>query len=108
MEVDPDAVVTAVESCPLVARMSGGLVGEVATYLPGRRVGGVRLSDEEVEVHVVAKWGPSLPAVADAVHQAVRPVAGGRRTSVFVEDIELPEEGQAGSSEQGADGASGP
>lgn len=72
--------------------MSGGLVGEVATYLPGREVVGVRVRGEEVEVHVVARWGRPLTEVADTVHQAVRPVTGGLRTSVFVEDVDLPGE----------------
>lgn len=101
MEVDPEAVVAAALSCPEVARLSGGLVGEVATYLPGRQVAGVRLTDEELEVHIVARWGPPLPEVADAVRQAVAPVAGGRRTSVFVEDIELPTEDPAAPEEGG-------
>ncbi len=105
MEVDPEAVVTAALSCPEVARLSGGLVGEVATYLPGRQVAGVRLTDEEVEVHIVARWGRPLPEVADAVHEAVRPVTGGRRTAVFVEDIELPAAGSVPPEEGGGDAA---
>ncbi len=107
MEVDPDAVVAAALSCPEVARMSGGLVGEVATYLPGRRVVGVRVRDEEVEVHIVARWGRPLTEVADAVHQAVRPVSGGRRSSVFVEDIDSPPQ-KTGAVEEGGGGAVAP
>ena len=104
MEVDPEAVATAALSCPEVAGMSGGLVGEVATYLPGRQVTGVRLTDEEVEVHIVARWGRPLPEVADAVRRAVGAVAGGLRTSVFVEDIELPSESSGSPGEGGAGG----
>ncbi len=91
-QVDPDAVSTAALSCPQVARLSGGFAGEVATYLPGRRVSGVRLTDDEVEIHIVSRWGLNLPEVADAVREAVRPVAGGLRVSVYVEDIEVPDE----------------
>ncbi len=113
MPVEPDAVVAAALSCPHVAGMSGGLAGEVATYLPGRQVAGVRLTEDEVEVHIVARWGPSLPEVADAVRDAVNPVAGGLRTSVYVEDIEVPEDlgapgEQVGRVEQGAGGGTGP
>ena len=54
--VDPEAVASAALACPSVAGMSGGAIGEVASYLPGRRVTGVRVKDGEVEVHVVARW----------------------------------------------------
>lgn len=108
MEVDPGAVAAAAESCPEVARVSGGLVGEVATYLPGRRVTGVRLTPEGLEVHVVARWGPTMPEVGEAVRRAVAPMAGGLPTSVFVEDVEVPEPLDPGSSSQGAGGAPGP
>jgi len=88
--VDPDAVAEAALSCPQVARMSGGLVGEVATYLPGRSVAGVRVTDDEVEVHIVARWSEDLPKVADTVRRAVKPHTGALPTSVYVEDIEVP------------------
>ncbi len=92
MPVDPDAVSAAALSCPEVAGLSGGLVGEVATYLPGRSVAGVRITDDEVEIHIVARWCANLPEVADAVRRAVKPVTGGLRVSVYVEDIEVPDE----------------
>lgn len=91
--VDPDAVVRAVLARPHVARMSGGLVGEVACYLPGRQVPGVRMTDEELQVHIVAAWGPPLPEVADDVRAAVAPLSPGLPVSVFVDDVELPAEG---------------
>ncbi len=99
--IDPDAVSTAALSCPQVAGLSGGVVGEVATYLPGRSVAGVRLTEDEVEIHIVARWGANLPEVADAVRRAVEPVTGNLRTSVYVEDIEVPDEPGV-LSEQGA------
>lgn len=102
-QVDPDAVSAAALSCPEVAGLSGGLVGEVATYLPGRSVSGVRITDQEVEIHIVARWGDNLPAVAEAVRRAVKPVTGGLRASVYVEDIEVPGEADA-LAEQGAAG----
>lgn len=90
---DLDAVAGAAAGCPLVAGMSGGRFGEIATYLPGRRLVGVRLQGEELELHVVARWGTPLPEVADAVRRAVAPVAGGRPVTVYIEDIEVPEVG---------------
>lgn len=107
MEVDPDAVVSAALSCPEVAGMSGGLVGEAATYLPGRQVTGVRLTEDEVEIHIVARWGTTLPEVAAAVRRAVAPVTGGLATSVHVEDIDVPDE-LAAPIEEGAGGGAGP
>ena len=106
-QVDPDAVAIAALSCPQVAGISGGFVGEVATYLPGRSVAGVRLTDDEVEIHIVARWGENLPEVAEAVRRAVKPHTAGFPTSVYVEDIETPE-ASAGPGGQGADAGSGP
>lgn len=43
-----------------VVDLAAGLAGEIATYLPGRQVPGVRLREpDSVEVHVVV--GPSIP-----------------------------------------------
>src|SRR4051812_17808760 len=57
---DPDAIVAAIATCPSVSGLSGGIAGEVATYLPGRRVAGVRAAPGEVEVHVIARYGRAL------------------------------------------------
>lgn len=91
--VDPDEVVRVVLACPDVARMSEGAVAEVASYLPGRRVPGVRAGDDGLEVHIVARWGRPLPEIGEAVHAAVAPVAAGAPVAVFVDDVELPAEG---------------
>ena len=105
-------MVAATLSCPEVAEMSGGLVGEAATYLPGRRVAGVRVLDGEVEVHIVARWGTNLPEVADAVRRAVKPLVGALPTTVYVEDIEVPDDPGApvgvARGETGATGGAGP
>jgi len=87
---DMDAVSAAAQGCPLVAGLSGGRFGEIATYLPGRRILGVREADGAVEVHVVARWGTPLPELAEEVRAAVTPHAGGLPVAVFIEDIELP------------------
>ncbi len=85
---DPDAVAAAVLVCPGVAAMSGGRLGEVATYLPGRRVAGVRLGDGTVEVHVVGRYGPPVETIAAEIRAALRPLVGGRSVSVTVEDLD--------------------
>ncbi len=86
-----EAVSAAASACPSVARMSGGPLGQVATYLPGRKVTGVRVKDGVLEVHVVARWGAVLPALGDEVRAAVAPVAGTLPVSVYIEDIDEPE-----------------
>lgn len=90
--VDLEAVAAAALGCPLIADLTAGRFGEVATYLPGRRIPGVREVDGTVEVHVVAKWGTPLPEVAEVVRAAVSPHAAGAPVAVFVDDIEVPAE----------------
>ncbi|HEX2273162.1 MAG TPA: hypothetical protein VHG90_04720 [Acidimicrobiales bacterium] len=90
-DVDIDAVAEAVNTLSVVSGLSSGRVPEVATYLPNRRIAGVRVTDSEVEIHVKARWGRTLPEVAQLVRAAVAPLVGGRTVSVHVDDIELPE-----------------
>lgn len=87
---DLEAVAAAAQGCPVVAGLTGGRYGEIATYRPGRRIVGVREAEGAVEVHVVARWGTPLPELADQVRAAVSPHAGGLPVAVFVDDIELP------------------
>lgn len=87
---DIEAAASAALGCPLIADLTAGRYGEVATYRPGRRIAGVRVADGELEVHVVARWGVPLPEVAEAVRAAVTPHAGGLPVAVYVDDIEVP------------------
>ena len=95
-DVDVDAVAAVVQALPAVSSLSGGRFGEVATYLPGRRVQGVRVRPDAVEVHVVAQGGLPLPAVAGAVRGAVLPLPGGRPVDVHVDDIDIGDPVSAG------------
>jgi signal transduction protein with GAF and PtsI domain len=73
-----------------VARLSAGGLGAAATYVPGRRIDGVRVREGSIEVHIVAAGSAvSLPTVAAAVRDAVRPLAEGSRIDVFVDDLDL-------------------
>jgi hypothetical protein len=90
MPVDADLVASTALACPSVASLTGGAMGEVATYLPGRRVVGVRISDHEVEVHVRARWGAVLPDVGKEVRSALSRLAEGRSVSVYIDDVEAP------------------
>ncbi len=98
MTADLEAVAAAALGCPLIADLTGGRFGEVATYGPGQRILGVRMVEGVIELHVVAKWGVPLPEVAEVVRAAVAPYAEGLPVSVFVDDIELPEEASVGAS----------
>ncbi len=91
VEVDVDAVARVASTVPGVESLSSGLVPEVATYLPGRRVPGIRVTDGDVEIHVKAVWGRPLAEVADQVRVAVAPLVGPRTVNVHVDDIELPQ-----------------
>jgi hypothetical protein len=82
-----ERVAEATLACPDVVAMSGGMVGEVATYLPGRRVTGVRLRDAVVEVHVVARYGPPMDEIGAQVRAAVTLLVGDRTAAVTIDDL---------------------
>ena len=89
-----EAVVAAVLAHPGVVRMSGGPFGTVASYLPRRRVVGVRLPLEEadpVEIAVVARLGVPLPRLAEELGAAVVAVFGPIAVDVTVTDVEAAE-----------------
>ncbi|WZH50960.1 MAG: hypothetical protein PIR53_13125 [Nocardioides alkalitolerans] len=89
-EVDvADQVAAAVLAVPGVHALHPGAFGEIATYLPGRRVAGVRVADERCEVHVVLRWPAPLAATTDAVRAAVRSVVPGP-VDVTVGDVVDP------------------
>lgn len=81
-----DAVALAVRAVPGVHDLHPGAPGEVATYLPGRRVEGVRLLEPGCEVHLVLDGTVSTRAVVGAVREATRPVTG-VPVHVYVEDV---------------------
>ncbi|GAA1906556.1 hypothetical protein GCM10009737_04170 [Nocardioides lentus] len=76
-------------SLPGVAALHGGLFGEVATYLPGRRVTGIRLDPERTDVHVSIEYGAAVHDVVEAVRSATARRVGGR-VDVYVEDVAPP------------------
>lgn len=72
-----------------VAGLHGGSLGEVGTYLPGRRVTGVRVGDGGTSVHLVVDFGADVHQVADQVRRAVSGVAP-VPVEVVVEDVAAP------------------
>jgi hypothetical protein len=89
-DVDVEAIARSVEACPAVASLSSGAVGLAVSYLPGKRVEGVRVSDERVEVHVVARWGATVQVVDREVRTATSSMTLGRQLDVVIEDVDVP------------------
>lgn len=85
--VTADAIATAVAACPAVVSLAGGGPGLIATYLPGRRVDGVRLGPDRVTVSVVGVQGIPVAVLADQVRAAVAPLAPGVPVDVHVADV---------------------
>jgi uncharacterized alkaline shock family protein YloU len=85
-----DLLVAAVTSGPGVAGLTQMPGRPVATYLPGRTVSGVAVRTGEVEVCVVARYGPPLAQIAEQVRQAVAPLVPDRVVDVVIADIALP------------------
>lgn len=88
--VDVDAVHDAVAACTGVAGLGSGRPGSSATYLPGRRVPGVRVSPEGLELEIRAAWDSSAPQIFAEIKQALAAIAPGRRIDVTIADIEGP------------------
>lgn len=94
-EVVRDAVLAA----PGVVALHPGPFGEVGTYLPGRRVAGVRITEDEVEVHVVAALDRPVLRTTAAVIAALAdlPPSTGladRPAHVVVGDVADPAEAE--------------
>lgn len=87
-----DQLAAAVLACPSVVSLHPGGPDYVATYLPGRRVAGVRVDDTVVEVAVVAATGVPVHSVAAQVRSAVAALAAGRAVDVHIADVAPPGE----------------
>lgn len=95
-----EVVAAAVLAVPGVADLHAGSFGQVASYLPGRSVTGVRIRPDVTDIHVTLFWGAPVLATADQVRAAVRPLVDGvsARVDVTVDDVvqsaAIPPEGQ--------------
>lgn len=85
-----ELVADAVTSVTGVVGTHPGMFGEVGTYLPGKRVPGVRIDDETVEIHVAVTYGTDLSEIAAAIRAKVSTLTGARVVDVCVEDIVAP------------------
>ncbi|HVL85035.1 MAG TPA: hypothetical protein VM367_12220 [Pseudonocardia sp.] len=89
-----ERVAAVVTAHPAVARLHGGAFGAVATYLPGRRLIGVRVgaSGEPVELGVVVRLGYPLPPVVRTLRREVSALCGGVPVDITVADLDVPAE----------------
>jgi len=81
-----DLVAATVLTVPGVISLHGGLFGETATYLPGRRVPGVRLTEDVTDIHLSVVYGAPVFATAQQVRTAVAALVTGP-VNVTVEDV---------------------
>ena len=91
VERQPDLsemVAAAVLAVPGVAGLHGGTFGEVATYLPGAKIAGVRITDR-IQIHLAAAAGHPVHDLADAVRAALQPITA-QPIDVTIEDVVLP------------------
>ena len=74
--------------------MGRGRWVEAATYEGGEKVSGVVVKPEELEIHIVARYPLSkpIPEISKEIMERVAPQAGGRRTTVVVEDLKVAED----------------
>lgn len=82
-----DTVAGIARAVPGVAGLHPGMFGEVATYLPGRRVTGIRILDDRIDVHVTIAVGAPVRETAALVREAVGAAAAGAPVNVTVEDV---------------------
>ena len=86
----PNTIARAALYCPDVASLSG----EVATYLPGRRVVGVAVrgdGEPMIEVHVVGRWGPPKKHIAKQARSAAHAIAPDVPLNVVIDDLDTGE-----------------
>ncbi|MFD4264555.1 hypothetical protein [Rhodococcus sp. NPDC058481] len=79
-------IADAVLAVPGVAGLHGGMFGEVATYLPGRRVLGVALGDDSCAVHISVRYPANVVETAERVRASLAPLVAGP-VDVTVEDV---------------------
>jgi uncharacterized alkaline shock family protein YloU len=77
-----------------VHSMGRGRFVEAATYEGSDKVSGVVVTPEDLEIHIVARYPlPSpIPEIAENIRERVAPEAGGRKTVVVVDDLEVADD----------------
>jgi hypothetical protein len=81
-----DDIAALVLAVPDVVRLHAGRFGEVATYLPGRRITGIKLGTELIEVHVVVAGRVPVRETAQLIHAAVA-TSVATPVHVYIQDV---------------------
>lgn len=84
---DADTVAGMAAAVPGVRSLHPGMFGEVGTYLPGRRVAGVRVTGDTIDVHLIVDADARVRETAAAVRQAVADAYPNHAVDITVEDI---------------------
>jgi len=91
---DPEAVqrlAASIDTAPSIVARSNGPFGAIAVHLAGRRVEGIRHTDDgRWEVHVVMATDSTVSLVEADVIAAARSAGISEPVDVFVEDIADP------------------
>jgi hypothetical protein len=89
-----ERVAAAVAAHPAVAGLHGGIYGSVTSYLPGRKLLGVRIGvgDEPVEVAVVLRSDRPIPETVRSLREEVSRICGGAVVDITVADIVIPDD----------------
>jgi hypothetical protein len=88
--IDIDAVAAAVRGCAGVSGLDGGQFGEVASYLPGRKVEGIVVGGGRVRVQIRSEWAVPAPELAALIKAVLVPLTGHRPVDVVIGDIDDP------------------
>ena len=77
-----------------VYSMGRGRYVEPATYEGSEKVSGVVVTPEDLEIHIVARYPlpRPIPEIAENIRERVAPEAGGRKTMVVVDDLEVADD----------------
>ncbi len=84
-----DDVAAAVRTVDGVIALHGGLFGENATYVPGRRVRGIRIGENATDMHLTLAYGRPIAPTVRQVRAAVAAEVTGP-VNVTVEDVVPP------------------
>ena len=77
-----------------VYSMGRGRYVEAATYEGSEKVSGVVVGPEDLQIHIVARYPlpRPIPEIAESIRERVAPEAGGRKTTVVVDDLEVADD----------------
>ncbi|MDV6271533.1 Asp23/Gls24 family envelope stress response protein [Rhodococcus globerulus] len=84
-----DRIASAVTAVPGVVGLHAGSFGEVGTYLPGRRVPGIRIGEEATEVHVSVGCDVPVRETAALIRRTVAAITEGP-VHITIEDVVPP------------------